>query len=93
MRRWAGVGAAAGFVAGVAIWANAAEGDGSLLGSLAFFIPMGAALVVMLWMSTYRWDFTKVWGWRLLGLTSLALVTLMATAIGVGCLQGICGDP
>ena len=91
MRRWPTLGAWLGAIAGVIIWVID-DGRSSLLGSLAFFIPMGAALVMMLWMSMYRYDAGEVWGWRLFGISVLVLVALMATSIGIGCLQGICGE-
>ena len=94
VRRWTVVGAAAGVGFGTfahVAW-DAAVTPTGLLGSLAFSVPMGAALVLVLWAPAYRYEFAKVWGWTALGLTVGLLVLLMATGIGVGCLQGICGE-
>ena len=91
MRRWLTVGAVVGLVTGIVLWA--VDGGGvSMLASLAMFIPMGAAAVLLLWMSMYKYDFKQVWGLRLMGLSMLVLLALMATSIGIGCLQGICGE-
>lgn len=91
VRRWSLVGAVGGL--GFGVYAHLAWGGSpGLLGSVAFYVPMGTAMVLILWASMYRFDFAQVWGWRPMGLTFVAVAVLLATGVGVGCAQGVCGD-
>jgi len=92
VRRWLVVGAVVGFGSGT-IAHFAFDGSSGLLGSLAFYLPMGAAMGLTLWASMYRYTFARVWGWAAMGLTFALIGLLLATSIGIGCLQGICGEP
>lgn len=93
VRRWLVVGVVVGLVVGTVahLADDASSGLGGLLGSLAFWVPMVAATVLLLWAAMYRYDLAKVWGWAAAGLTFGIVFLLMAVGIGVGCLQGVCG--
>ena len=88
VRRWTLLGAVLGLLVGVV--GGIRDDAESVLAYVAFCVPAGAAFVVMLWASTYRYDLAKVWGKGLALLTVATLVGLIALTVGVGCLQGIC---
>lgn len=92
VRRWLVVGAVAGLAFGVFAHVRW-DGSPGLLGALAFFVPLGAAMGLLLWAGAYRYDFVRVWGWVAAGWTVAALAALLGAGIGAGCLQGLCGDP
>lgn len=94
VRRWSVVGLVFGFAFGCFAhfaW-DGSSGLAGLLAALAFYVPMGAGVLITLWAAMYKYDFANVWGWSAMGLTFGLIALLIATSIGVGCLQGICGE-
>ena len=94
VRRWVLVGAVVGLLVGVVghlAW-DRSSGLTGLLGSLGFWVPLGAGNVLVLWAAMYRYGFARVWGWAAGGLTFGLVMLLDAVGIGVCCLQGICGS-
>ena len=88
--RWTLTGVAVGVIAGVVLGAQ--DPAASIVDYLSFTMPMGAALIVMLWLSTYRYSLFQVWGTRLALLSMLLMLALVGLGVGVVCLQGACGE-